>query len=411
MLIIIGNRADNFAANAKSPYVFYDKSCIMPDLSGNQPLPVTSAQAPDVIAPTATSRADNTTSSPAPAPTGALACGLPGYDLQKPGAFYFDSNGGIGNVTACSVLCHARSCGSYAYGSNTCMLYAAPVAGNFGSSSASPYVFYDAACAPGAVVNPFTTSSSSTSKPTPTPTPITSSSSTSSTSKTSTSSAPTVIASAVVHLRIEGKTDTLFEGDVLDTPMNVTTARGGTHMCDSTNGGANLNPGPTCTAPLAIAAASEGFAIDGDYDTALSDFTITSIAGENSTATQKWGLFHNYQTVTTGCRRQVKAGDQILWAFDGANAKEILKLTGPSEIVESGAAFNVTVTDLIKGGPVFNASVEDISTDRNGIATLSLDYSATLKATKAGAIRSNGIEVKVYEIVDDQRRAKPSKPV
>ena len=53
-----------------------------------------------------------------------------------------------------------------------------------------------------------------------------------------------------VNLRVEGETATIFEGTVITTGHNVTTASGGNHHCDGTNNGQNPLPGPTCTSAL-----------------------------------------------------------------------------------------------------------------------------------------------------------------
>ena len=53
-----------------------------------------------------------------------------------------------------------------------------------------------------------------------------------------------------VNLRVEGKTTTIFEGTVITTGHNVTTALSGNHHCDGTNNDENPLPGPTCTSAL-----------------------------------------------------------------------------------------------------------------------------------------------------------------
>ena len=67
----------------------------------------------------------------------------------------------------------------------------------------------------------------------------------------------------LVNLRIEGAEKTIFEGSVTTIGHNVTTASGGTHMCDGTNNAANPTPGPTCTSALASAAKVHKFDFDG----------------------------------------------------------------------------------------------------------------------------------------------------
>ena len=80
-------------------------------------------------------------------------------------------------------------------------------------------------------------------------------------------------------LRIEGDTDTIFEGIIRNGPANVTTASGGTHLCDGTNGHANPIPGQTPTTTLLAAAGLCGFDFDEAFYTQYSDFFISRIAG------------------------------------------------------------------------------------------------------------------------------------
>ena len=66
----------------------------------------------------------------------------------------------------------------------------------------------------------------------------------------------------LVNLRIEGSMKTIFEGSISTTGHKVTTASGGTHICDGTNNHANPTPGPTCTSALDDASKSAHFPFD-----------------------------------------------------------------------------------------------------------------------------------------------------
>ena len=97
---------------------------------------------------------------------------------------------------------------------------------------------------------------------------------------------PTVPAAAApvgVTLRVEGSTQTLFDGQVTTDGHDVTTALGGTHECDGTNGPTpEPEPGPTATAALDDAAKLAGFTWDGPYSTNPSypDYLISRAAGD-----------------------------------------------------------------------------------------------------------------------------------
>src|SRR5436309_4897059 len=85
---------------------------------------------------------------------------------------------------------------------------------------------------------------------------------------------PALASPATVDLRVEGSSQTLFEGGVTTDGRNVTTASGGTHKCDGTNGAANPTAGPTMTTALDDGAKAAGFTWDGTYDSGYDDFFI-----------------------------------------------------------------------------------------------------------------------------------------
>ena len=93
-----------------------------------------------------------------------------------------------------------------------------------------------------------------------------------------------------MNLRVEGLTDTAYEGPINSGPRNITTASGGTHLCDGTNNGANPQPGNTPTDALDAAAKLAGFTYDGTFDPEFDDFFITTINGDTETATEFWGI-------------------------------------------------------------------------------------------------------------------------
>jgi hypothetical protein len=69
--------------------------------------------------------------------------------------------------------------------------------------------------------------------------------------------------SATVNLRIEGAKKTIFEATISTKGHFVTTASGGTHICDGTNNNASLTPGPTATSALDSASKQVKFTWDG----------------------------------------------------------------------------------------------------------------------------------------------------
>jgi Domain of unknown function (DUF4430) len=210
---------------------------------------------------------------------------------------------------------------------------------------------------------------------------------------TSAQAAPsaTAVNATVVHLRIEGATRTIFEGPVLTSGHDVTTAAGGTHHCDGTNGGVNPTAGPTATAAVDDAGHLAGFTWDGPYSATFDDYFVSRIGPDSQTDTQFWGLLVNNQFSNVGgCQQRVALGDQVLWAYDAFNAAHYLALTGPA-VARAGRPFTLTVTDAMTGDPIAGATVAGRTTGADGTVSVTVARSgvSTFKASRADSIRSN----------------------
>jgi hypothetical protein len=204
---------------------------------------------------------------------------------------------------------------------------------------------------------------------------------------------------ALVYLRVEGATSTIFEGWVTTTPHDVTTDAGGTHPCDGLNNNVNATAGPTPTTALDDASNAAGFTFDGDWMSIFNDFQITRIGPDSQTPTQFWGVLDNYKfTPVSGCQAEVKDGDQVLWAYDAFNKVHFLELTGPSTAT-ANVPFTVTVTDGSTGQPVQGATVGGQTTGSDGKATLTIATPGTvsLKAEAPASVRSNALAVDVQK--------------
>jgi len=201
----------------------------------------------------------------------------------------------------------------------------------------------------------------------------------------------------VVNLRIEGLTETFFEGNIETRGHNITTKQGGNHHCDGTNNHAHKTPGPTATSALADGSKVGHYTFDGPYDKSLDDFLITRIASNSQDKHDSWSLLLNYEFAKVGgCQLRVNVGDDVLWAYDAFDKAHILKLTGPSK-AQKGVEFVVKVVDGQTGHPVQGATVEGQKTDKNGHATLVIHNTGTIsfKAEKSDSIRSNALSVNV----------------
>ena len=196
-----------------------------------------------------------------------------------------------------------------------------------------------------------------------------------------------------VKLRVEGATQTIFEGDVTTDGHDVTTETSGSHPCDGTNAGAHPTPGPTSTAALDDAARIGGFTWDGQWFDGFEDFQVLRVGPDSASDTQFWGQFLNSEASSTGgCQERIAAGDETLWVFDAFSKQHVLRLSGPSEAT-TGQAFGVTVVDGQDGAPVSGAEVGGALTGSTGQAQVVFADAGVykLKADRADSVRSNAL--------------------
>ncbi len=211
------------------------------------------------------------------------------------------------------------------------------------------------------------------------------------------SAAPTA-----VDVRIEGKTSTLFDAPVTTDGKTVTTAAGGTHVCDGTNNGVSPVPVANATSALDDAAKKGGFDWDGSWSgPGYPDYFVTRIAGESQIIApfppggQDWGVFINgVATTAGGCQSLVKAGDEVLWAFDAFNKVGALRIAAPGA-TQPDVPIVATATNVATGAPVAGATVGSETTGPDGTASIVFSEPGVyvLKADKADLVRSRGVRV------------------
>jgi hypothetical protein len=208
------------------------------------------------------------------------------------------------------------------------------------------------------------------------------------------SAAPTA-----VDVRIEGKTSTIFDGPVTTDGKTLTTAAGGTHVCDGTNAGASPAPAATATSALDDAAIRGGFTWDATWYDPGSEYFVSRIANESEIDVwpggEYWGLFHNGKTTPAGgCQTLVKDGDEVLWAFDAFNKVGTLRLAVPSA-TQPGVPIVATATDIPTGAPVSGVTIGSSTTGGDGTASLSFADEGiyVIKADKSDYVRSRATRV------------------
>ncbi|CZS91976.1 uncharacterized protein RAG0_02542 [Rhynchosporium agropyri] len=201
------------------------------------------------------------------------------------------------------------------------------------------------------------------------------------------------------NLRIEGPSDTTYEGVIYTGPEQITTASGGTHLC---NGQGASSPSGTATTSLADAGGLCRFDFDGTYDSQFDDFFITRIGATAQPSNQFWGLLLNSVfTPTGGCQTQPQPGDELLWAFDAFNANGFLDIQPRTINLRLGQLAELTVTSSSGSNagqvPVSGALFNNLLSGSRGRVAYAANQIGTfrLKATKNASIRSPAVIINV----------------
>uniref|UniRef100_A0AAU2JM42 DUF4430 domain-containing protein n=1 Tax=Streptomyces sp. NBC_00049 TaxID=2903617 RepID=A0AAU2JM42_9ACTN len=128
--------------------------------------------------------------------------------------------------------------------------------------------------------------------------------------------APNPNAPVKVSLTVQGPDGLLFKGKIKTKGHDVTTATGGTHKCDGTNGGANPAAVPTPTAALDDAAHKRHFTWDGTWYSSFDDFSVDTVKKVSGGGVAYWSISVNgTPTPVGGCQFKLKAGDQVAFTW------------------------------------------------------------------------------------------------
>jgi hypothetical protein len=220
-----------------------------------------------------------------------------------------------------------------------------------------------------------------------------------------TAAGPAAAAPVTVDFRIEGKDTTHFDGPVTSDVRPVDGHDNtGPHTCDGTNNGQGGTPAATAGTALAVASEEKPFSFVANYFPPSSsggdDLFLSTVNGETpdfNVDQTFWGFVVNGSFASVGmCQFRVQPGDRILFARM-TGSETVLQLAGPST-VSIGQPATYTVTDAASGSPVAGAGVGGQITGADGKATATFDTAGTrtLKATRANAVRSNGVNTCVH---------------
>lgn len=133
---------------------------------------------------------------------------------------------------------------------------------------------------------------------------------------TPTTSDASFVLPALVRVSVVDATHTVLDRIVLTDGHTVTTASGGTHVCDGTNGGANPSRVPTPTAALDTATRAAHSGWDGTWYDSFSDYDVTTIAGEAAAPGTYWNISVNGTSIPVGgCQFRLHTGDQVAFTL------------------------------------------------------------------------------------------------
>ncbi|MFJ9820322.1 DUF4430 domain-containing protein [Streptomyces sp. NPDC101151] len=129
-------------------------------------------------------------------------------------------------------------------------------------------------------------------------------------------STPDTNAPVKVTLTVQGPDGLLFKGKIRTRGHEVTTATGGTHRCDGTNGGANPSAVPTPTATLDDAAHKRHFTWDGTWYASFDDYSVDTIKNVSGGGSAYWNISVNgTSTPVGGCQFKLRAGDKVAFTW------------------------------------------------------------------------------------------------
>jgi len=273
-------------------------------------------------------------------------------------------------------------------------------------------------------------------------------------------------APTTVSVRIEGRSETLFEGPIQTDGHNVRAASDskappGGRRCNGLNNNQSPLPGATPTAAAVDAMSMLGEDFDGRwYAEPFEDYFIERWGPdeEDEGAGEYWGLVVNHVfTGVGGCQFRVDDGDEVLWAYDAFRGRPRLglypaaytggavTLTASAELSEpfgvvveaweaSGGGSPPTAPQREDAEPFEGAAVAPVVEGPGGLEAVDVDDPATeltdedglaavqfaeagwhrIKAAAIGAggaetaIRSNRLDVCVYAVTASECTPPPA---
>ena len=170
-------------------------------------------------------------------------------------------------------------------------------------------------------------------------------------------------------MRIEGKSETLFEGPIWTEGHDVkassdTQAR----RCDGTNNHQHATPGPTPTASAADAMGIIGETFDAQwYGSSFDDYFLTRFGPDEQNIAEGayWGiLVNNVFTSVGGCQYELGPDNEVLWVYNAFNERPFLELLPAAAAYSSGLPPLTAIAEL---GKPFESKSSTTPTNNEGI--------------------------------------------
>jgi hypothetical protein len=205
-----------------------------------------------------------------------------------------------------------------------------------------------------------------------------------------------VAAPVTVNLRVEGISDTIYDGQVVtDSHRTTTPTDGVARPCDGTNSGGA--PAPTAIGALDDGSKAGGFVWDAKWDSDFGDYyPFLQIGSEKIDSSSHYLAFYLNWVYADfgGCTQTVQQGDDVLFAHSNFSQSKVLRLSGPTTAT-TGESVTVHVEEFdgFNGSPASGANVGGATTGGDGSATLSFADKGIyrLKAERSDAVRSNAV--------------------
>jgi hypothetical protein len=191
--------------------------------------------------------------------------------------------------------------------------------------------------------------------------------------------APAAALPTELNVRVEGATQTLFEGPLLTDGRTIrASSDDADRTCDATNNGSSPTPGPTPTAATVDAMAVIGEDFDGRWYAGFDDYFIQRWGpdAEDADSYAYWGILVNGSfTPVGGCQYASAADDDVLWVYDAFDMRPFLRLSAaadptsaptaplPTAFVDEGDTLTVEVerySGAMDGGPQGRGVVEGV---------------------------------------------------